>query len=232
MFKKVFLASASVICCLFASLCVGLYLRSEISANFFIQPFYRVIIMILACVALYLAARFTGKEFFPERRKQLIHGALSFSFVSYSAILVNFLFFETSFDRQHSLIFLQDKDTVVSYLKEFLNLEPFSMIKRYTNGYLIGTVSFEHFLMNIIGNFILFMPFAFFLPILFKKQNNFFCFFFTVVFLSAFAEILQVVFMSGTGDIDDLILNTVGACLMFGILHTKAGKKLVDFIRN
>lgn len=232
MFKKVFLASVSVFCCLFASLCVGLYLRSELSATFFIQPFSRVVIMILACVALYLAARFMGREFFPHRKKQLIHGALSFSFVSYSVLLVNFLFFETSFDRYHSLIFLQDSETVSAYLKDFLNLEPFSMIWRYTKGYFTGTVSFERFLMNIIGNFILFMPFAFFLPILFKKQNNFFVFTFTVALMSSFAEILQVIFMTGTGDIDDLILNTVGSCLLFGFLKTRSGKKLVEFIRN
>ncbi len=173
-----------------------------------------------------------GNEFFPSRRKQLVHGALSFSFVSYSALLLNFLFFESSFDRQHSLIFMQSKDVVSDYLTDFLNLEPLSMILRYTNGYIIGTVSFERFLMNIIGNFILFMPFAFFLPVLFKKQKNFFVFFFTVAFLSFVAEFLQVIFMTGTGDIDDLILNTLGACFLFGILKTKAGKKLVEFIRN
>ena len=232
MFKKIFLALATVVCCLFASLCVGLYLRSELSATFFIQPFFRVVIMIFACVALYLAARFAGREFFPERRKQFIHGALSFAFISYSVLLVNFLFFETSFDRHHSLIFLQDKETVSAYLNDFLNLKPFSMIRRYTKGYFKGIVSFERFWMNIIGNFILFMPFAFFLPILFEKQKNFFVFFFTVAFMSSVAEVLQVVFMTGTGDIDDLMLNTVGACLLFGFLKTKAGKKLVEFIRN
>lgn len=219
-------------CCLFASVCVGLYLRSEISSNFFIQPTFRVIIMVLACVALYLAARLVGRSFFPERKKQFIHGALSFSFISYFVILVNFLFFESSFARTHSLIFLHDGETVSAYLDDFLNLELFGMIMRYTNGYLNGIVSFERFFMNIIGNFILFMPFAFFLPILFKKQNNFFVFSFTVALISFAAELIQVIFMTGTGDIDDLLLNTAGACLLFGILRTKAGKALVEFIKN
>lgn len=219
-------------CCLFASVCIGLYLRSELSSNFFIQPTFRVIIMVLACVALYLAARLVGRSFFPERKKQFIHGALSFSFVSYFVILVNFLFFESSFSRTHSLIFLHDGETVSAYLDDFLNLELFGMIMRYTNGYLNGIVSFERFFMNIIGNFILFMPFAFFLPILFKKQNNFFVFSFTVALISFAAELIQVIFMTGTGDIDDLFLNTAGACLLFGILRTKAGKALVEFIKN
>lgn len=232
MLKKFLLAVAIVLCCLFASVCVGLYLRSEISSNFFIQPTFRVIIMVLACVALYLAARLVGRSFFPERKKQFIHGALSFSFISYLVILVNFLFFESSFSRTHSLIFLHDGETVSAYLDDFLNLELFGMIMRYTNGYLNGVVSFERFFMNIIGNFILFMPFAFFLPILFKKQNNFFVFSLTVALISFAAEFIQVIFMTGTGDIDDLLLNTAGACLLFGILRTKAGKALVEFIKN
>ena len=232
MLKKFLLAAAAVLCCLFASVCVGLYLRSEISSNFFIQPTFRVIIMVLACVALYFAARLVGRAFFPERKKQFIHGALSFSFISYFVILVNFLFFESSFSRTHSLIFLHDGETVSAYLDDFLNLELFGMIMRYTNGYLNGIVSFERFFMNIIGNFILFMPFAFFLPILFKKQNNFFVFSLTVALISFAAELIQVIFMTGTGDIDDLLLNTAGACLLFGILRTKAGKALVEFIKN
>ncbi len=232
MLKKIFSASASLLCCLLAFFCVCLYLRSELSPTFFIQPFFRVVIMILACVALYFAALFTGRSFFPQRQSELIKGSLSFSFISYSVLLVNFLFFESSFSRSHSLIFLQDRDSVSAYLKDFLNLEPFGMIIRYTKGYLIGTVSFERFLMNIVGNFILFMPFAFFLPVLFRKQNNFFLFFFTVAGLSALAEILQVVFMTGTGDIDDLLLNTFGACTLFCLLRTEVGKKMVEFIRR
>ena len=106
------------------------------------------------------------------------------------------------------------------------------MIRRYFHGYSIGTVSLNNFLMNIAGNFVLFMPFSFFLPIFYKKQNNFLIFFFTVALTSATAEVLQVLFMMGTGDIDDLIMNTVGACVLFVLLHTGVGKNIVDFVRK
>ena len=49
---------------------------------------------------------------------------------------------------------------------------------------------------------------------------------------SATAEVLQVLFMMGTGDIDDLIMNTVGACVLFVLLHTGVGKNIVDFVRK
>ena len=226
-FLGIFFSCLSV---LFASLCVGLYLRSEFSDVFFIKPFFRVVIMILACVGVYFAARISGDILFPEKRKDLLCAALTVSFALYLVLLVNFLFFESSFSRGYGLIFLQDKETISYYLDNFLNVEPFSMIRRYFYGYSIGTVSLSSFLMNTWGNFVLFMPFAFFLPVFYKKQNNFFLFFFTVALTSAAAEVLQVLFMMGTGDIDDLIMNTVGACLLFGVLHTKIGKKVVDFM--
>ncbi len=222
----------SCLSCLFASLCIGLYLRSEFSDVFFIKPFFRVLIMICACVGIYLAARISGKVLFTEKRKELLRAALSCSFALYLVLLVNFLFFESSFSRGYGLIFLQSRETVSYYLDNFLNVEPFSMIRRYFHGYSIGTVSLNNFLMNIVGNFVLFMPFSFFLPIFYKKQNNFFIFFFTVALTSASAEVLQVLFMMGTGDIDDLIMNTVGACVFFVLLHTGIGKSIVNFINK
>ena len=228
-FLGIFFACLS---CLFASLCLGLYLRSEFSDLFFIRPFFRVLIMICACAGVYVAARISGKILFPEKREKLLRSALSFSFVLYLILLVNFLFFESSFSRGYGLIFMQSSETIADYLDHFLNVEPFSMIRRYLYGYSIGTVPLDSFLMNIVGNFILLMPFAFFLPMFYKKQNNFFIFFFTVALTSATAEVLQVLFMMGTGDIDDLMMNTVGACLLFGILHTRIGKGIVNFIRE
>ena len=216
--------------CLFSSICVGLYLRAEFSDGFFIKPFFRVLILVLACVGVYLAAKISGRILFPEKRKELLRVALFCSFAFYLILLVNFLFFESSFSRGYGLIFLQDSETVSYYLKNFMNIKPFSMIFRYLKGYMIGTVSLNSFLMNIFGNFILFMPFAFFLPMFYKKQNNFFVFFVTVASMSAMAEVLQVLFMMGTGDVDDLMMNTLGACILFGLLHTKIGKGLVRVI--
>ena len=230
MFRKFLGTLFTCLSCLFASVCVGLYFRSEFSDGFFLKPFLRVVILIFACIGIYMAARISGKIFFPEKRKELLRAALACSFALYLVLLVKFLFFEDSFSRGYGLIFLQDSTTVSEYLERYLNVEPFGMIRRYIHGFMIGSVSLKSFMMNIVGNFILFMPFSFFLPTFYRKQNNFFVFFFTVALMSAAAEVIQVLFMMGTGDIDDLIMNTVGACVLFGLLHTKLGKEFVDFI--
>lgn len=230
MFKKILFAVFSCLCCLFSSFCVGIYVRASLVDGFSLRPAVGALVLICACVAVYVAARSAGDVIFPQHKRRLIRCALSFSCVLYVFLLINFLFFESAFARQHSLIFLQDKEVVAEYLNEYLNLKPFSMIQRYTYGFKIGTVSFQRFSMNIIGNFVLFMPFAFFLPLEYRKQNNFFVFLFTVASMSFVAEVLQVITMTGTGDIDDLFLNTVGACILFGLLRTKAGRKIVNFI--
>ena len=232
MFKKFLGTLFTCLSCVFSSICVGLYLRAEFSDGFFIRPLFRVLIIILACVGRYLAAKISGRILFPEKRKDLLRIALFCSFALYLVLLINFLFFESSFSRGYGLIFLQDSETVSYYLENYMNIRPFSMMYRYIHGYMIGTVSLNSFMMNIVGNFILFMPFAVFLPLFYKKQHNFFVFLFTVASLSATAEILQVLFMMGTGDIDDLMINTVGACVLFGLLHTRIGKGIVRFIEN
>ncbi|MCW3108353.1 MAG: VanZ-like protein [Segetibacter sp.] len=101
---------------------------------------------------------------------------------------------------------------------------------------LIGTFSPEkrflmhHALVNIIGNIALFIPLGIFLPLL---SNN--CFsikrvIITAVVCSTFIEVSQLVLRAfGTFryvDIDDIILNTVGAMCGFFLINTFSGKKI------
>lgn len=69
-----------------------------------------------------------------------------------------------------------------------------------------------HSVINIVGNIVMFMPIGFLIPLLWDKLNSF-----KNVVLFGFAtslliELTQLFLIRGT-DIDDLILNTVGAVL-------------------
>ena len=66
-------------------------------------------------------------------------------------------------------------------------------------------------MLNLFGNVCAFMPMAFFLPLLFKKQNKFRYFVITMVLMILGIEFLQLVTGSGRFDVDDLILNLSGA---------------------
>ena len=70
--------------------------------------------------------------------------------------------------------------------------------------------------MDTVLNIILFLPFGFFLPLLYRKCNRAIQVVFAGFLLSLSIEVLQM-FGMGTTDINDLITNTIGAFLGYGI---------------
>lgn len=122
-------------------------------------------------------------------------------FILYLCLLAYFMFFSESFGRT-------DTDRGYQY-----NLVPFKEIARYFRYYsLLGPLLF---LINIIGNVAAFMPFGFFLPIISRRSKKWYN---TVMFGLVFSlalETLQLVFRVGSFDVDDMILNTLGAALGF-----------------
>lgn len=92
-------------------------------------------------------------------------------------------------------------------LREKINLIPFRTIKAFFHYF-----EWDAFLVNIIGNIVMFMPWGFGLVLLWKKNQSvcrvlLLCFLFT-----AFIEMGQL-FIDRSVDIDDLILNFAGGCI-------------------
>ncbi len=71
----------------------------------------------------------------------------------------------------------------------------------------------------LAGNLVGFAPLGFFLPALFVRQRRFLTFLMTALLAIVVLEFLQVFTMRGSFDIDDIILNTAGACLGFWIMR-------------
>ena len=127
-------------------------------------------------------------------------------FLVYLLFLVYFLFFSDYLGRGNT-------DTHYSY-----NLEPFKEIRRFIIYWKV--VGLHYFLLNIVGNIAGFMPFGFFLPVFSRRSRRFF----NTVLLSALfslcVETLQLGFQVGSFDVDDLILNTLGAILGYLLYKT------------
>lgn len=70
---------------------------------------------------------------------------------------------------------------------------------------------------NVIGNTALFIPSGVILPVVYKKLDSFRKVLAAGVFISLCIELLQLPFGSRVSDIDDLILNTVGVAVGYGI---------------
>lgn len=100
-----------------------------------------------------------------------------------------------------------------------VNLTPFAMIKLYWEGYKSGSVSYQVSVMNLVGNVLLMLPMAMYLPYFFKGQRKLIITLLTVFLLVVGIEITQFVTGRGSCDVDDVILNMAGA--LFGYLIYK-----------
>ena len=99
-----------------------------------------------------------------------------------------------------------------------LNLTPFRTLRLFFGllhdhrPYLVRTA-----LINLLGNVVMFVPLGLFLPLIFTRLRKLWRTLFTVTLLIAVVEIAQLFTLLGSCDVDDLILNLLGAALGYGI---------------
>lgn len=70
---------------------------------------------------------------------------------------------------------------------------------------------------NVVGNTAMFIPSGIVLPIVYRELDSFWKVVAAGAFISLCIEILQLPFASRASDIDDLILNTLGVAVGYGI---------------
>ena len=135
--------------------------------------------------------------------KKLIGNILALAFVGYMILLIYFLFFSEEYGR------------TTHHAEYQYNLTLFREISRYIK--YRDVVGMDYFLINMVGNVVVFMPFGFFVPSLEKKKRGMVIDFFRITaigFLFSLAvETIQLVTKVGCFDVDDLLLNTVGVAL-------------------
>ena len=90
-----------------------------------------------------------------------------------------------------------------------VNLVPFVHLLRF------GTK--RDLLLNLIGNVCMFIPTGIILPVLFKRLDSFLKVTAAGILISVGIEILQLPFAVRASDIDDVILNTLGVMIGYGI---------------
>lgn len=100
-------------------------------------------------------------------------------------------------------------------VKMNINLVPFNTIWQYlylmikrTNTYLV-----PHAFVNLFGNIVAFVPLGFLLPYLWKRVQSFGRFLLCTISVISSVEIVQLFTLRGSCDIDDLILNLLGAIM-------------------
>ena len=126
-------------------------------------------------------------------------------FIVYLAMLVYFMFFAESFGRDPAQ-------------REYAyNLELFKEIRRFIVHR--HTLGMKAVMLNLVGNIAAFLPFGFFLPILYPRCRSFFRTVFFSFECSLIVETIQLVSKVGSFDVDDMLLNTIGGALGCLIFH-------------
>lgn len=143
-------------------------------------------------------------------------------FLAYCAVMLWLLFGREGY--------LLEENGYWEVVSQNLNLRPF-----YTIGTCIRLLSpgrgrhlVSYAVINLYGNVLVFVPWGFFLPCLWKKQRALGWFLLTTAGTVAAVEALQLFSLRGSCDVDDLILNLLGGLLGFALFRLwrwAAGRK-------
>ena len=147
--------------------------------------------------------------------KKKIKTAGAVLFVLYILALIYFLFFA---DRYGQMAFAE---------REYhYNLVLFTEIRRFwTYREQLGFLAVAA---NLLGNVVGFMPFGMILPLISRNARGFFFITFSGFTLSLCVEVTQLMTKLGSFDVDDLLMNTLGAAagyLIFAVCHGIYDKK-------
>ena len=208
-------------------LCIAVYLYTELQPRVLLNPLGRLALMGVFCICSYIAGRLLCR--LPRVKTERIM-KISFLayFLCYIGILLTFTLFDPMFGR-HSRLFSFFADPAIRshYLENSFNIVPFRTIAEYFREAFSGGMNISIIATNLLGNFVALMPMALFLPLFFGKCRKLLPFLIAVLLSVTLIELLQMILVTGTCDIDDLILNTAGACFMFFVLKIKPVQRLL-----
>lgn len=125
-------------------------------------------------------------------------------FVLYLILLTYFLFFADWYDHQPG-----------RHWQYHYNFIPFTEIRRFI---LYGkNLGIKSVFFNLFGNILGFLPFGFFLPVISPRMHHANRVIILGALCSTAVEFIQLITRTGVCDIDDVILNTIGAAAGYGI---------------
>lgn len=115
---------------------------------------------------------------------------------------------------------------LIEYMKQSSNLVPFKTINGYILAISNGSMNLIIPIKNLAGNVAAFLPMGIFLPYFIKRLNRLKSFTITMTVMILSVEIIQLVTRRGSLDIDDFILNMIGALIGFGLWEAMTNRKV------
>ena len=194
-----------------------LYIYVSNSSTYNLSEIQRLGIIGIICLLIYFGGFLLSKTYNSNKPMKI---NLILFFIMYLILVITLTLFDASWGRSGIKI------RSINNVSKYINLKPFKTIKSYILVF-DSLYPTKEIMLNLFGNLGAFMPMAIFLPLIFKRQNKFYIFLFTMILFVSCIEGLQLVTGSGRCDIDDVILNVGGAFFLYLILKIPPMKKLM-----
>ena len=160
-----------------------------------------------------------------QEKNQIRNFWLRILFVIYCLLLITILFLKN----EYRMGGFENINIISKEHFETSNIIPFATIINYISRLLSNNINISIVIINLTTNLLLFAPMGFFIPILFDKRiKNIKQFGTMMIIITILVEIVQFITYSGSTDIDDIILNTTGAIIVYMLMKTKLAKKLLN----
>jgi glycopeptide antibiotics resistance protein len=132
-------------------------------------------------------------------------------FAIYILFVIRVIIFKYPWEHMRAIVASWQKGVILEGLST-ANFTPFKTIKMYIDySYKLNSTE------NLLGNVVVFMPFGLLFPVLTESGQNFFVMLFNAFLFVLGIEIFQLFSAFGAFDVDDILLNCLGAALGFGI---------------
>lgn len=152
--------------------------------------------------------------------KKLVKVIVGISFVLYILAMIILLFLG-----QRGYIWVDV--TLLDYIKKSSNFVPFKTISTYIQAIIASSMNMDIPIKNLVCNLFMFLPMGIYLPFFINRINKISTFNIFMIILLFFIEAIQLVNRRGSFDIDDFILNILGALIGFRIWNTNIVQKLI-----
>ena len=198
-----------------SSIIPNIVLNVKVTIGGFVIPIFIIIITMIVEIK---------KSKDAQEKSEIRNFWLKALFIIYCLLLITILFL----NNEYRMGGFQNINTFSKEHFETSNLIPFATIIEYIIGVISNDINTSIVIINFATNLLLFAPMGFFIPVLFQsKIKNIKQFVIMIIILTLIVEILQFITYRGSTDIDDIILNTIGAVIMYMIMKTKFAKKLL-----
>lgn len=204
---------------------LGIYTIADLNPRIMMVPTSRLILLAVICLCSYSGTLLFSRNVEEQTKTKLIKRTFVFYFILYIFLLFNLVMLDDFFGRASmGVIWNFDPRYLDSFLMNRVNLIPFRTVLEYLNSF---SIPFHTKIINLLGNTLAFAPFGFFAHVILNKKPSLLKFTLLMVSASLLIEVIQLIFLVGSCDIDDIILNVLGAVFSYLIFKTKTCKKII-----